>query len=85
MSTVTGTFKSTADLLGEVLAFESERARERERDSKYRQTDRHRGTETETEKRRKKKRGGRSLHHVTLYAGLLTPTEGPRHLIKQKG
>ena len=82
MSTVTGTFKSTADLLGEVLAFESERARERETEK----TDRQTNTEGQRQRqRRERKKKGRRLHHVTLYAGLLTPTEGPRHLIKQKG
>ena len=58
MSTVTGTFKSTADLLGEVLAFESERARERERERQKRQTDRQTQRDRDRDREEKKEKKG---------------------------
>ena len=62
MSTVTGTFKSTADLLGEVLAFESERARERERETE--KTDRQTDTDGQRQRQRReeRKKGGEEVY-----------------------
>ena len=54
---MTGTFKSTADLLGEVLAFESERARERETEK----TDRQTNTEGQRQRQRREEKKGKTF------------------------